>query len=161
MPVLRTLTALLLACALAAPAAAQLETVPMKGLGNAWVKGLQLRGNMDWEWLETYPDQVFFATRKEAARNGDVVTMWMRIEYKEARRPGPHRSVLSKDDWDCAQRRRSTAGVFFFQWNNLQDDDPEHSTNLLRNWEPIEPGTIGETLFQFACSIRPVQAVVQ
>lgn len=157
----RLLPILLLAGALATPATAQIETVPMKGLGNEWVKGLQLRGNMDWEWIETYPEQVYFVTRQEATREGDIVTMWMRIEYKEARRPGPHLSALSQDEWDCANRRRSTRGVFFFHWNNLQDDDPEHSTNPLRNWEKIEAGTLGETLFNFACSLKPMQAVVE
>ena len=28
---------------------------------------LELRGRMDWEWIETYPEQVYFATRHEAA----------------------------------------------------------------------------------------------
>ena len=38
----------------ALPAAAQITTVPMKGAGNEWVKELDLRGRMDWEWIETY-----------------------------------------------------------------------------------------------------------
>ena len=37
----------------ALPAAAQITTVPMKGVGNEWVKNLDLRGRMDWEWIET------------------------------------------------------------------------------------------------------------
>ena len=54
------------------------------------------------------------------------------------------------------KRQRSTRGVFFYKWNNLQTDreTPEHSTNLLRTWEKIEKGTIGETLLKFACSIQ-------
>ncbi len=39
---------------------AQIETVPMKGLGNEWVKKLELRGRSDWEWLETYPGAGLF-----------------------------------------------------------------------------------------------------
>lgn len=150
-----------LACALALPAGAQVYTVPMKGLGNEWVKQLDLRGRMDWEWIETYPEQVFFATRQDARRDGDVVTMWMRIEYRLARSPGPHYSAVSRDDWDCTGRRRSNVGTFFYRWRNLEDDDPEHSTALLRNWEKIEPGTLAETLWEFACSIQPTQQLVQ
>lgn len=147
---------LVLACVCTAfvPAAlAQLVTVPMKGLGNEWVKDLDLKGRMDWEWLETYPEQVFFATRHDSERKGDIVTMWTRIEYKHPQSPSSHRSAASRDDWDCRQRKRSTRGVFFYQWNNLEDGDPEHSTNLLRTWEPIARDTIGETLLLFACSI--------
>jgi hypothetical protein len=148
----------------AAPAAlAQLTTVPMKGAGNEWVKELDLRGRMEWEWIETYPEQVYFATRHDAQRKGDIVTMWTRVEYKHPQSPLDHRSALSKDDWDCAKRQRSTAGVFFYKWNNLQTDreTPERSTNLLRSWEKIESGTVGETLLNFACSIQNVTPVIK
>ena len=141
----------------AAPALAQLTTVPMKGIGNEWVKDLDLLGRMDWEWLETYPEQVYFATRHDSRRDGDLVTMWTRVEYKHPQSPSSHKSAASRDDWDCKQRKRSTRAVFFYQWNNLEDEDPEHSTNLLRTWEPIVNNTIGETLLNFACGIQPMQ----
>ena len=146
----------------AAPALAQITSVPMKGIGNEWVKELELRGRMDWEWIETYPEVVYFATRHESERKGDIVTMWMRIEYKHPQHPLAHKSALSKDDWDCKKRQRSTTGVFFYKWNNLQTDrpEPEHSTNLLRTWEKVEAGTIGETLLNFACSIRNVTPII-
>ena len=141
-------------------ATAQIETVPMKGLGNEWVKKLELRGRSDWEWLETYPEQVYFASRIESERNGDIVTMWLRTEYKNPHSPGAHKSVASRDDWDCVKRQRSTRGLIFYKWNNLQADEPVRSTNLLRYWEKIEAGTIGETLLQFACSIKVVQPLI-
>lgn len=151
----------LFALLLAAPAAlAQLTTVPMKGVGNEWVKQLDLKGRMDWEWIETYPDRVYFATRHDSERNGDVVTMWTRIEYKFEQSPARHKSVVSRDDWDCRQRRRSTRGLVFYEWNNLEDNEPERSTNLLRSWEQIEKGTIGETLLNFACGIQTMQQVI-
>lgn len=141
-------------------ASAQLETVPMKGLGNDWVKKLELRGRSEWEWLETYPEQVYFATRVDSERNGDLVTMWLRIEYKNPQSPGAHKSAASRDDWDCVKRQRSTRGLIFYKWNNLQDEDPERSTNLLRYWEKIEPGTIGETLLNFSCSIKDLPTLI-
>ncbi len=147
--------------ALAAPAAlGQLTGVPMKGVGNEWVKQLDLKGRMDWEWIETYPEQVYFATRHDSERKGDIVRMWTRVEYKHAQSPSSHKSALSRDDWDCAKRQRSTQGVYFYQWNNLEDEDPEHSTNLLRTWEKIDRNTVGETLLNFACSIRLEQQVI-
>ena len=144
----------------AGPAAAQITSVPMQGLGNEWVKRLDLKGRMDWEWIETYPDRVFFATRRDAQRNGDIVTMWMRIEYKDPQSPSTHRSALSRDDWDCKEKRRATVGTFFFKWNNLQDEDPERSTALFKTWEKIEAGTLAQTLLDFACGLTPVQELV-
>lgn len=147
----------------ALPAAAQIVTVPMKGAGNDWVKELDLKGRMDWEWIETYPEQVYFATRHDSQRNGDVVSMWMRIEYKFPQSPLAHKSALSHDDWDCKKRERSTTGVFFYTWNNLQTDkdEPEHSTELLRSWEKIAPGTVGETLLNFACGIKQFTPLIK
>jgi len=146
----------------ATPALAQLTSVPMKGAGNEWVKKLDLQGRMDWEWIETYPEQVYFATRHEAARAGDIVTMWTRVEYKHDQNPLDHKSALSKDEWDCAKRQRLTRGVFFYKWNNLQTDRaaPEHSTNLLPGWEKIVKDTVGEGLLQFACSINLTQPLI-
>ena len=141
-------------------ARAQVYSVPMKGLGNEWVKELTLKGTMDWEWIDTYQEQLFFATRQEAKRDGDIATMWMRIEYRQARRPGPHRSALSRDQWDCKQKRRANVGTFFFRWNNLEDDDPEHANAMMVSWEAIEPGTLALTLLEFACGITPIQELV-
>lgn len=154
-----SITALAL-LALAPLASAQIETVPMKGLGNEWVKKLELRGRSDWEWLETYPEQVYFASRHDSERNGDIVTMWLRIEYKNPQSPGAHKSAASRDDWDCVKRQRSTRGLIFYKWNNLQAEEPVRSTNLLRYWEKIEAGTIGETLLNFACSIKAVEPLI-
>jgi hypothetical protein len=156
------LLALALAGWLAASGAvAQINTVPMQGRGNEWVKKLKLKGTMDWEWIETYPDRVYFATRRDARREGDLATMWMRIEYKDVQSPSSHRSALSRDEWDCRQRKRANVGTFFFRWNNLDDDDPERSTAMMRTWEKIEPGTLADTLLRFACSITPTQELVQ
>ena len=157
---IRRCTALALGLVLATPALAQLTTVPMNGLGNEWVKELDLKGRMEWEWLETYPERVYFATRHDSERNGDIVTMWLRIEYKFAQNPLAHKSAISRDQWDCVKRRRSTRGLFFYQWNNLQDESPERSDNLLPFWEEIDKGTIGETLLEFACSIKQMQQEV-
>ena len=157
----RHCTALVLALVLATPALAQITSVPMKGVGNEWVKQLDLKGRMDWEWLETYSEQVYFATRHDSEKNGDIVTMWTRVEYKHPQNPLSHRSSVSRDDWDCKKRQRSTRGLVFYKFNNLQDETPERSTNLLRYWEKIEKGTIGETLLLFACSIEPVQPLIQ
>jgi hypothetical protein len=151
----------LVGLALATPVRAQITQVPMKGVGNEWVRQLDLKGRMDWEWLETYPEQVYFATRHDSEKTGDIVTMWTRVEYKHPQNPLAHRSSVSRDDWDCRKRQRSTRGLVFYKFNNLQDETPERSTNLLRYWEKIEKGTIGETLLDFACSIKPMQPLIQ
>jgi hypothetical protein len=153
-------TWLLLALMAAGSANAQINSVPMKGLGNDWVKRLELRGKMDWEWIETYSDRVFFMTRKGAARNGDIATLWLRVEYKFTQDASSHRSVLSRDDWDCRQRKRANVAAFLFKWNNLQDPEPERASAILPSWEVIDDGTLAQTLLEFACSVQPLQQLV-
>ena len=145
---------ILVGLATVTPALAQLTTVPMKGADNVWVKQLCLKGRMDWEWIESYPEQVYFATRHEYERHADIVTMWTRLEYKHTQKPLQHRSALSRDDWDCRNRRRSTTMLVFYKFNNLEDQSPVRSTSPLPSWEKIEAGTIGETLLNFACGIQ-------
>lgn len=141
--------------ALTGEAASQVNEVPMQGMGNEWVKQLELRGKLDWEWLRTYPTEVYFATRREASREADVVTLWTRIEYRDLQeRPNPHRSIASRDQWDCAGRRKANLLTVFYRQSNLVDSAGTSSSNLT-DWQVIEPGTLGELLLEFACGVEP------
>jgi len=134
-------------------ASAQVESVPMKGLDNTWVKELDLKGKMDWEWIDTYPSQVYFATREDHHWDGDVVTMWTRVEYRDPQDPDGYRSALSRDKWDCKEKRKANVNTVYYRWHNLQDDSPMTSRSNLTDWQKVKPGTLGETLLQFACDL--------
>ena len=135
------------------PATAQVNEVPMKGLGNEWVKELDLKGRMDWEWIETYTDEVYFATRQDFERDGEIVTMWTRIEYRVPQEPGAYRSAASRDQWDCAAKRKANAHTVYYRWKNLDDNEATTARANLTDWQVVEPGTLGETLLNFACSL--------
>jgi hypothetical protein len=145
---------------LAGLAVAQLNEVPMKGLGNEWVKQLDLKGKMDWEWIETYPSEVYFASRQAVELEGDVVRMWTRVEYRDPKAmPVPHRSVASRDAWDCAGQRQANLYTAYYRWNNLDDTEPRTSVTMLQDWRPVRDGTLGATLLEFACSLRTPAAI--
>jgi len=150
---LTTLMLLVAATLTSVVAGAQVNEVPMKGLANEWVRQLDLKGRMDWEWIETYQDEVYFATRQDYQRDGDIVTMWTRIEYRVPQNPGPHQSAASRDRWDCANKRRSNVRIVYYGWHNLDDSEPQTAVSSLPHWEGIEPGSLGETLLEFACSL--------
>ena len=135
-------------------ALAQVNEVPMKGLGNDWVKELDLKGRMDWEWIETYADEVYFASRQDYERDGHIVTMWTRIENREPTEPNAHRSAASRDRWDCQGKRKANVNTVYYRWKNLDDNEPVTARANLPDWHVIEPGTLGETLLQFACSLK-------
>ncbi len=157
MPKFMTLSPVVLSAFLAftGEAAGQVNEVPMQGMGNEWVKQLDLRGKLDWEWLRTYPAEVYFATRRESSRQDDVVTSWTRIEYRDLQElPNPHRSIASQDQWDCAGRRKANLVTVFYRQPNLVDSAGTSTANLT-NWQVVEPGTLGELLLEFACGIEP------
>jgi hypothetical protein len=133
---------------------AQINEVPTKGEGNDWVKELDLKGRMDWEWIETYTDEVYFATRQDYQRDGDIVTMWTRIEYRVPKTPGPYQSVASRDRWDCKNRRQANVSIVYYRWHNLEDNDPNTAVTSLESWDGVEPGSLGETLLEFACGLE-------
>jgi hypothetical protein len=135
------------------PSWAQVNEVPMKGVGNDWVKELDLKGRMDWEWIETYSNEVYFVTRQDYERKGEMVTMWTRVEYREPQEPGAHRSAASRDQWDCKGKRKANVNVVYYRWKNLDDNDAVTARANLPDWHPVEPGTLGNTLLQFACSL--------
>lgn len=136
-------------------ASAQLLTVPRMGVAGDWVKRLEIQLDSEWEWIETTEDRVFFATRLGATRKEDVVTMWMRVEFRDPQPAGKHLSVAEKDEWDCRTRKRSTLATTLYRWNNLQDSDPNRAAAALRTWEDVPKDTVGEALLEFACSIHP------
>jgi hypothetical protein len=109
---------------------------------------------MDWEWIETYTDEVYFATRQDHERDGDVVTMWTRIEYRVPQAPGPYQSVASRDKWDCKKKRQANVSIVYYTWHNLEDNDPDTAVSSLESWGGIEPESLGETLLEFACSLE-------
>ena len=148
------LIALCVATALAASGAhAQINEVPMKGAGNDWVKELKLKGRMDWEWIETYSGEVYFATRQDFKRDADIVTMWTRIEYREPQEPSAHRSAASRDEWDCKAGRKANVNTVYYRWNNLDDNEPMTAVAGLRDSEVVMPDSLGDTLLKFACSL--------
>ena len=141
-------------------ASAQLLTVPRMGVAGDWVKRLQIPLDSDWEWIETAEDRVFFATRLGATRKGDVVTMWLRVEFRDPQPAGKHLSVAEKDEWDCRTRKRSTLAATLYRWNNLQDSDPNRAAAALRTWEDVPKGSVGEAMLDFACGIHPASQLV-
>lgn len=139
-------------------ARAQLESVPRMGIANDWVQRIHIELDSQWEWVETAPDRVYFATRLGAQRQGDVVSMWMRVEYRDPEPPDQRLSAAERSEWDCAHRRRAVREMVVHRWNNLDDTDPDQAKVEGRVWEDIKPKTAGESLLNFACAI-PAEAL--
>jgi hypothetical protein len=150
-----TLAALLLAATLPLCADAQLLSVPRMGVAGDWVKNLEVELDSRWEWVETAPDRVYFATALGAARRGEMVTMWLRVEYRDPQAPGNYLSVAEKNEWDCGRKRRSVIVSTMHRWNNLRDSAPTEAAVTVRTWEDIRKDTAGEALLDFACSLHP------
>lgn len=133
---------------------AQFESVPRMGITTDWVKKLNIPLDSQWEWIETATDRVFFATRLAARRRGDIVSMWIRVEYRDPQPPDNRLSVAERSEWDCANRRRAVRESVVHRWNNFDDANPIQAEIPLRSWEQIKDDTAGEALLDFACAIH-------
>ena len=113
----------------------------------------------DYDTMPDWWEQSQFSNLTEAGRetdsDGDGVLD--RYEYPSGTNPRDPRSVLK-----MLSAVRVSSRNISVRWSGVagQVYTLERSTNLLRSWEQIEKGTVGETLLQFACSIRPMQQIV-
>ncbi len=89
-------------------------------------------------------------------RNGNLVKMWELKDYKTVKKSssGAKESYLSaktQQEFDCKEEKKR---LLAFSWFIGQMGSGNHvysSGNVKDEWEPIEPGSIGEILWKIAC----------
>jgi hypothetical protein len=89
-------------------------------------------------------------------RNGNFVKMWNMQDFKTVRKSASNDSYLSSKvqmEYDCKEERTRMLAFTWFtgQMGNgkvvYSDSDPG-------KWQPIYPGSIGETLWDVACFMK-------
>ena len=104
----------------------------------------------DWFYLfvETN-DRVVFFDRESAKKNGGDLTMWIRhIALSESKPLGPNTfSYTSKVKYNCTKRTTVTLKAIFYN----KKREPTNEVNEIKE-QDIIPDTVGEALFNIACS---------
>jgi len=118
----------------------------------AWLGDINMMPEGGWiplVWAAS-KDSIGFVSSKRYVREGSIVTFWMRWEYKPQSR---YPSVLQRAQYDCTKAQYRSISQTSYTANNMGGGSPESLTQL-GQWSPIAPGTMGETIMDFVCSIN-------
>lgn len=85
-------------------------------------------------------------------RNGDLVELWVLYDSKitQSGRRGPLRSTKTHVEFECEAQRVRTIAVTDFS-GNMGSGKAVYSNPDKQGWEPVQPGSVGHTLWKVAC----------
>jgi hypothetical protein len=99
-----------------------------------------------------------FGSRRHAIREGNVVSIWLRREYRESQSngAGSYKAAVERYMYDCARvASKNVAGTFYSE-NNLGGSGSSFTNEeKLVSWVPAIPGTLGDFLLDWACKTVP------
>ncbi len=85
-------------------------------------------------------------------RNGDLVELWVLYDstITQSGRRGPLRSTKMQIEFECEAQRVRTLAVTDFS-GNMGSGKAVYSNQDKQGWEPVQPGSVGHTLWKVAC----------
>jgi hypothetical protein len=86
-------------------------------------------------------------------RKGNLVTMWELYNYKTARTVGGDSflSFKAQSEYDCAEERDRGLALTFFS-DNMGRGKPFLTNSDEDKWKPVQPGSVGQSLWKVACN---------
>jgi hypothetical protein len=125
----------------------------------AWVRTLNPMTEGGWQFRSVGSDGSWasYSTEHQMKRSGHLVTVWLRQEYPEAQRAeggNIYFSNVEQIQYDCAKEKARALLVIYYAENNIggaqqsDETDPKQAA-----WNPIVPGTQGESIYQWACAV--------
>jgi hypothetical protein len=87
-------------------------------------------------------------------RKVEMATMWVLFDYKTAETTVDNQSYLStkgKDEYDCDGERGRTLTFTDFS-DHMGNGKVVYSDSSEGKWQPVQPNSIGQTLWKVACS---------
>ena len=121
---------------------------------DAWAQSLDKLPNGGWTLLTVSDDGTFavFGSLRHATREGNVVAVSQRWEYREQQNDNS-RSYVVREMYDCAQAASKSVSSNSYRQSNLSG---EASSKIYdEKWVPVAPGTLGESLLDWACKTVP------
>ena len=101
-------------------------------------------------------DVVSYADPETMRRDANTVKMWSLLDFKTVQTSPTSKSFMSMKlqyEYDCKQER-SRKIAHNFHLENMGGGEAAYSDSEPGKWEPINPGSIRETLWKFACGQR-------
>jgi len=88
-------------------------------------------------------------------RKGDLVKMWILYDYKtlQSATGVAHLSDSIQLEANCIEKLQRRLAYTWWS-GNMRDGNVVFSHSAEGNWIPIGPGTVGHTVWSFACSMK-------
>ena len=124
----------------------------------AWVRTLDPMSEGGWVFKAVASDGswAMFSTDHQLKRSGHQVTAWLRQEFPEAQQNPAGDMYLSdveKVQYDCTKSQARVLLIIYYTANNLAGSQQSEETDPKQApWDPIVPGTQGESAFHWTCS---------
>lgn len=121
-----------------------LVTLLLLSSAPAYAEWVAVERSSDGETVYVDPDAI--------RRKGDLAKQWELYDYKTAKtdRYGSYLSSRGQAEYDCVEERLRMLALTTFAGNMLSGK-LVHNGSRETTWEPVAPGTVGETLWKFAC----------
>jgi hypothetical protein len=126
-----------------------------------WAASLDKLPIGGWVFLMVGQDgtHAVFASHRHATREGNVVSIWLRHEYRESQETiarEHYKSAVERAMYDCARVNSKSVSSTYYAENNLSGLGPTYTYDEAKvGWTPAIPGTVGDSLLDWACKTTP------
>jgi hypothetical protein len=123
---------------------------------NEWAAALKPLPGGEWMLLMVDDDGLFaiFGSHRHATREGNVATLWLRYEQRESQTESGeyYRSKVERVMYDCARVASKIVSITYYGGSNLDAIGNSFTYDVSKvGWAPVIPGTIGDSLIDWAC----------
>ena len=105
-------------------------------------------------WTQTTNNDSFVAYADLATirESESMVKMWMLIDFKKVTKTVQGTYLSQKMQWehDCKEDRGRLLASSWFS-GQMGSGNVVYANSDAGNWSPVEPGSIGETMWKIAC----------
>lgn len=123
-----------------------------------WILEVDNRGQWRPSALSSDSTMMVLTSDKQLQFSGKKVTIWHRFEYKEPIEylGKYYESFVERDQYDCDSLQNRTVFYNGYEKRNMKGEisgnriDPDKAV-----WQAIIPGTMGEQMMEYACSLLP------
>ena len=110
----------------------------------------------DWKAVQENDKFVDYMDKASVKRNENIRKVWELRNYKSPRQmPGgkPYSSMKSLNEYDCKNEKKRVTYVVHYsdEMGNGSNEGPDGESPPT-SWVPVIPETVGEVLFNAACS---------
>ena len=105
-----------------------------------------------WTVADENANNTLYVDRSTIRRSGNFVKMWNLFDYKKAKviRGDSNLSARTQDEYDCAVEKLRQLAFTTFS-GQMGSGAVNYTDSDTGKWEPVAPGSMGETMWKIAC----------